>query len=147
MANDTWATPPHVFEPLHAEFGFALDVCALPETAKCHRFYSPEDDGLTQSWAPDICWCNPPYSKPEPWVRRAYAESEKGATVVMLLPVDPSTRWWAVFWDHKNHRMRREADEVRYLSRRIRFVGGANSSTRPCAVVVLRPPFKVEKVA
>ena len=88
MAGDTWETPLEVFEPLHAEFGFSLDVCALPQTAKCHRYYSPENDGLTQPWAPDVCWCNPPFSNPLPWVQHAHSEAEKGATVVMLLPAD-----------------------------------------------------------
>ena len=32
-----WATPPEVFDPLHAEFGFTLDPCATPATAKCSR--------------------------------------------------------------------------------------------------------------
>jgi hypothetical protein len=34
-----WATPPEIFEPLHAEFGFTLDACATADNAKLPRFY------------------------------------------------------------------------------------------------------------
>ncbi len=32
--SQTWATPQDFFDRLNAEFGFTLDVCALPESAK-----------------------------------------------------------------------------------------------------------------
>jgi len=46
--TDLWSTPQATFDKLHEEFGFALDVCAIPENAKCPRFFSPEQDGLKQ---------------------------------------------------------------------------------------------------
>lgn len=48
--TDLWSTPQDLFDELDAEFGFTLDVCALPENAKCERFYTPEQDGLLQNW-------------------------------------------------------------------------------------------------
>ena len=45
-----WETPQDLFDKLNAEFHFDLDVCALPENAKCERYYTPEDDGLLQPW-------------------------------------------------------------------------------------------------
>lgn len=47
---DEWETPPDFFEKLNAEFRFTLDPCALPETAKCPTYFTPDDDGLSRPW-------------------------------------------------------------------------------------------------
>lgn len=57
-----WATPQDFFNRLDEEFHFELDVCALPENAKCEKYYTPADNGLSQPWE-GICWCNPPYGR------------------------------------------------------------------------------------
>ena len=44
--TDLWGTPQDLFDELDAEFHFDLDVCALPDNAKCKRYYTPEMDGL-----------------------------------------------------------------------------------------------------
>ena len=43
-------TPDHLFRRLSQIFNFTVDVCALPENAKCERFYTPDDDGLSMPW-------------------------------------------------------------------------------------------------
>ena len=50
-----WSTPPEFFEALDREFAFTLDVCATAENAKCVRFYTREQDGLSLPWR-DACW-------------------------------------------------------------------------------------------
>src|SRR5215472_16441556 len=68
------------FLPLNAEFGFTLDVAADGKNARCAKYYTREDDGLAQPWAPQIVWCNPPFFNPDDrrddplrrWVRKAY---------------------------------------------------------------------------
>ena len=40
--NDLWETPQTFFDELNQEFGFTLDACAVPDNAKCERFYTPE---------------------------------------------------------------------------------------------------------
>ena len=137
--SDEWGTPAYIFDPLNKEFGFNLDVCATATNTKVPLFYSLELDSVQRPWAPMTCWCNPPYSNPMPLIKKAYSEAEKGATVVMLLRSDPSTRWWAIFWDHEKHRPRRPNDEVRYIFKRVKFVGAKGSYDFPSAVVVLRP--------
>lgn len=37
----TRETPQDIFDKLNKEFNFTLDVCALPETAKCKDYYTP----------------------------------------------------------------------------------------------------------
>jgi len=48
--TDLWATPQDLFDRLNAKYQFTLDVCAIPENAKCERFFTPEIDGLSQEW-------------------------------------------------------------------------------------------------
>lgn len=93
-ATDLWATPQDFFNELHAEFHFDLDVCALPENAKCATYYTPEQDGLKQPWTGTV-WCNPPYGRQiGKWVERGAQAAQNGATVVMLLPARTDTRWF-----------------------------------------------------
>ena len=114
--TDLWETPQDLFDKLDREFHFDLDVCALPENAKCERYYTPEQDGLPQPWN-GVCWCNPPYGRQiGKWVRKALFSSFAGATVVMLLPARTDTKW---FHDYILHR-----SEVRFLPGRIRFYAG-----------------------
>lgn len=48
--SEEWATPRKLFDELNAEFGFTLDPCATPENAKCERYFTKEQDGLSQPW-------------------------------------------------------------------------------------------------
>lgn len=61
--NEVWATPQGFFDKLNEEFRFTLDPCALPENAKCKRFYTPEQDGLAQSWGGRMCFATRPTAK------------------------------------------------------------------------------------
>ena len=49
-ATDMWETPQDFFDELNKEFRFACDVCAIEENAKCAKYYTPEQDGLKQTW-------------------------------------------------------------------------------------------------
>lgn len=126
-----WETPQWLFDMLDAEFGFTLDVCATAENAKVPQFYSPEMDGLSKPWT-GVCWCNPPYGRAVwRWVKKAYEESRKGATVVMLLPARTDTRWFHE-WVYEH------AAEIRFLRGRLRFGGAKNSAPFPSMIVVFR---------
>lgn len=73
--EDTWETPEDLFDALNKQFGFELDVCALPATAKCKRYFTPQDDGLSQEWT-GVCWMNPPYGDViGKWVEKASSNS------------------------------------------------------------------------
>lgn len=58
MPSVEWETPQDFFDTLNAEFVFDTDVCASAGNTKCEKFYSIEDDGLSQSWH-EKCWMNP----------------------------------------------------------------------------------------
>lgn len=129
-ASDEWATPQDFFDRLNDEFSFTVDVCALPHSAKCANYYTPEIDGLAQEWR-GTCWMNPPYGRViGQWMRKAYEASLSGATVVCLVPARTDTAWWHDF------AMR---GEIRYVRGRLKFGAAKNSAPFPCAVVVFRP--------
>lgn len=128
--TDLWETPQAFFDALNSEFGFTLDVCAIPENAKCERFFTQTEDGLSQTWE-GICWMNPPYGREiKKWVRKAFESSQTGATVVCLLPARTDTNWW--------HTWVVQADEVRFVRGRLKFGTSKNSAPFPSAVVIFR---------
>lgn len=89
-------TPKYIFDKISSIFNFSLDVCALPENAKCENYYTPKDDGLSKPWRGGV-WCNPPYGREiSSWVKKAYEESQKeyNSFVLMLLPARTDTKWW-----------------------------------------------------
>lgn len=125
-----WETPPELFDPLDEEFHFTLDVCATAQNTKCKRFFTPEEEGLKQDWE-GVCWMNPPYGREvKVWMKKAYEESLKGATVVCLVPSRTDTFWW--------HEYAMKADEIRYVRGRVRFIGAESSAPFPSALVIFR---------
>ena len=137
-----WGTPLWLFRELDAEFGFTVDVCATPELAKCPRYFTPEMDGLAQSWAGETCWMNPPYGHAElfAWLDRARAAAEReGATTVCLVPCKTEQAWWhALVWD-KHAGRPRHGVEVRFIEGRLKFQGAKSGATFPCCLVIYRP--------
>jgi phage N-6-adenine-methyltransferase len=131
-ATDRWETPWLLFRQLDAQFHFEVDVCALPENAKCRRFYSPDDDGLAQPWQ-GVCWMNPPYGRNiGRWVEKAYESAAAGdAVVVCLVPARTDTSWW--------HRHVMAASEVWLVAGRVRFGNAKAGAPFPSAIVVFRP--------
>lgn len=129
--TDLWATPEDLFQELDREFGFTLDVCALPSNAKCPSYFTPEQDGLVQTWS-GVCWMNPPYGRHiGKWLQRAFENSQQGAVVVCLIPARTDTKWW--------HDFVTKASEVRFVKGRLHFGGSVTPAPFPSAIVVFRP--------
>lgn len=143
-----WETPPEVFDPLHREFSFTLDVCAEPSTAKLPRFFQEPGpwiaqgggwDGLSRSWAGERCWMNPPYgAEIYAWTRKARLEVAEGGAllVVGLLPASTDLAWWHE--DVLGHAL-----IVRWYRGRIRFLTGGPyraSGFFPSVAVAWCPP-------
>lgn len=79
--SDNWKTP----KWLMRHFGRHYDPCP--------SIIEPGIDGLIDGWY-SPAYCNPPYSQPGKWVDKALEQQKKGVDIVMLLRVDPSTRWY-----------------------------------------------------
>lgn len=128
--TDDWPTPPELFDVLNAEFCFTLDPCSSRENAKCANYFTTEQDGLAQSWAGNVVFMNPPYGREiVKWMAKAYTESQRGCTVVCLVPARTDTHWW------HDYAMQ---GEIRFIKGRLKFGGHKNSAPFPSAIVVFR---------
>ena len=142
-AVDDRGTNPEFFAQMVARFGpFTVDVAAAAHNAKCERYYTIDDDGLSKSWAGERVWCNPPYSDIGAWVRKAWVEFMAAANhaelIVMLLPANRTEQRW---WQEEVEPYR---DDVRYPALRVEFLPGRMRFIRPGATSIgpnERPPF------
>lgn len=125
--SELWETPKWLFDELNEEFNFTVDVCALPENAKCKNFYTPEQDGLKMPWS-GVCWCNPPYGKEiAKWVEKAYRSN---CTVVVLIPARTDTKWF--------HDWVYQKAEIRFVKGRLKFGDAKNPAPFPSMILVYR---------
>ena len=128
--SEEWATPQDTFNNLHQEFGFTVDVCASRENAKCQRYYTKEKNGLAQDWSNEVVFMNPPYGRAIIyWMKKAYEESTKGATVVCLVPCRTDTRWF--------HDWVYGKAELRFVRGRLKF-NGKGSAPFPSLIAIYR---------
>lgn len=132
----TWETPQDFFDELNKEFDFTLDPCATPETAKCKKYYTKEDDGLSKDWTGERVFCNPPYgSAIKDWVKKCGEENTE--ITVMLIPARTDTKYFHEYIYNKPN------VEIRFIKGRLKFVGkqkGSGSAPFPSMVVVFTPP-------
>ena len=133
--NMCWCTPQDLFAALDAEFHFALDAAATDKSAKCDKYYSPLENGLTQSWdCGGAVFCNPPYgTELKKWVKKACEEAREGFPIVLLIPARTDT---AYFHDYIYGKA-----EIRFLRGRLRFtnddgIPAANAAPFPSMIVV-----------
>lgn len=127
-SKSDWRTPFALYDALDQEFAFTLDVAAGAENALCDSYWDVRCNGLTQPWT-KTCFMNPPYSKKDhlpidPWIDKAWRESQAGATIVGVLPFNPQTRWfrWYVMGLEQNQgEVFHAAAELRMLPHRVTF--------------------------
>lgn len=124
-------TPTEFMNILTSRLGidkFGIDLAASADNTVADDYYTEENDSLVQPWT-DYAWayCNPPYADIEPWVRKAWTESHKGANIAMLLPASVGSNWWRTYVDKKAY--------VLLLNGRLTFKG--HTSPYPKDLVVL----------
>ena len=127
--SNEWSTPLDFFNKLNKEFNFTLDPCCTKDSAKCKKFYTKDDDGLSKDCSNEIVFMNPPYGREiKHWIKKGYKESLKGATVVCLIPARTDTSYW--------HDYCMKGD-IRFIRGRLKF-NNANSAPFPSAVVIFK---------
>jgi len=142
-----WRTPPDLFKALNADYNFIMDAAASHENHLCD-YYATEKgvwdsgvivnkdlDGLTAPWA-KTTFCNPPYGRGvKAWFKKAYEESQKGNTCVLLIAARTDTIYW--------HEYAMKAYEVRLIKGRVKFLLPDGTETAPApfpsAVVIFKP--------
>lgn len=128
-----WATPQNFYDQLHKEFNFTLDPCATKENAKCKRYFTQSDDGLSKSWDSQTVFCNPPYGRVlKDWVKKA--SDARGGVVVLLVPARTDTRYF------HDYIYQKKGVEIRFLKGRLKFGDGTGSAPFPSMVVIFRKP-------
>lgn len=145
-----WTTPDNIFGPANDRWHFNLDVCASRElgNAKCqHAYFEGEQDGLDEDWGKvhfdcTRAWCNPPLGPGQiiQWATKAVEQTGPSASpvfTVLLLPNDPSTKWWRYLYES------RYCHEIILIPRRIKFIPPpgikASSNSITSAFYVIRP--------
>jgi hypothetical protein len=95
ITSDDCYTPRWIFDAMALRFD--LDVAAPPGGpwhVPCERYYTAEDDGLSQPWD-GLVWCNPPYSNFLPWAER-FANTPRAVIMGFALP---RCKWFKVAMD------------------------------------------------
>ena len=113
--SNEWETPLDLYNKLDKEFNFTLDPCATPSNAKCIKYYTKRDNGLSKDWSGERVFMNPPYGREiKHWIEKAYRESRKGAVVVCLIPARTDTSYWHDWIFPYAH-------DIKFLKGRIKF--------------------------
>ena len=129
-SSDGWETPQDLFDELNQRFRFSLDPCATKENAKCKKFYTKKEDGLSQDWEGRSVFMNPPYGREtSKWIKKAFDEHLLGAIVVCLIPARTDTKYWHEFIFPYAH-------SIKFIKGRLKFGGHKNSAPFPSAIVV-----------
>ena len=116
--TDRWTTPlwlMYIFKDYY-------DPCPL----------NPIEDGLNTNWK-DYTYVNPPYSEPLKWVLKAIEENKKGKTIVLLLKLDSSTRWYKELVNANAH--------ILLFNERLHY-SDSNPANFPSMLAILSAPAK-----
>ena len=130
--SNEWGTPVEFFNELNKEFQFTLDPCATKDNAKCKKYYTQSDDGLSKNWSGETVFCNPPYGREiGKWVKKC--SEVKNSTVVMLIPARTDTLYFHNYIYNKA--------EIRFIKGRLKFINdnkSPNSAPFPSMLVIFK---------
>ncbi len=119
-----WETPKEVYDPLNEEFHFTFDPCPL---------YCENPDTFYNDWHGRV-YCNPPYDNESirHFLEKGLLELTKRniEIIVYLLPVKTSKKWF--------HDLVWNKGEIRFLKKRVKFVGAKNPAPFDNMVVIYK---------
>lgn len=109
--NGVRGTPPEFYAWIDSLLPFTLDVCADESNYKHPRYFDERANGLSQSWAGEVFWCNPVYGRQiGEWLRKGRDECMFGrAFGAFLVPARVDTTWW------RTYVMQRDAEAGRLI--------------------------------
>ncbi len=132
-SSDEWYTPDAFVRSLG---DFDMDPCTNLKrgTQTARKFFTVEDDGLSQSWSGRV-WLNPPFSNIKPWVERMKSHNNG----IMLCFSRTDALWFC--------------DLVKFcgalflISRRLQFRRPGVRTNQRCPLGVVLFPFGEQNVA
>ena len=134
-SKQNYQTPPAFLGAVRQWLGvedFTIDLAADKGNAVVPNHYTKAQDALQQDWrSSGWAWLNPPFGHLEPWVRKAWEESQRGAALVMLVPAGVGANWWRD-WVHGKA-------QVLLLNGRLTFVGESTCYPKDCCLLVYGP--------
>lgn len=116
-------SPAMIQSMLQLEFNFVGMVDASEMTSKKQM-----QEALATDWY-DSTFVVVDYSNVETWLNKCIAESEKGKTVVALVPSRTSSHWF-------HDLILEQAKEVRFVKGRVTMTGKSTPGSTPDAIVV-----------
>ena len=134
LSKQDYSTPPEFVSAVKGLLiidNFSVDLAASMTNFVCPVFYDEQADALADKnpWTVDGWgWLNPPFAHIEPWVRKAYYESQNGAKIAMLVPASVGANWW-LKWVHMKA-------TVIFLIGRLTFVGHKDPYPKDCALLL-----------
>jgi hypothetical protein len=106
-------------------------------TVKATRYYTKDNDGLTQKWKARSVWLNPPYAKNNAlpneqrstvarWVEKLIKDHRSGGVgqAIMLLTAQTDAKWFALIWEYT----------VCFADHKVRFYLPHGDPSRPGAI-------------
>jgi len=153
--KDDWGTPRALFQKLHDEFNFCVDVCANKENALLDQWIGPGaeyEDALgvwqytcklphsAKRYYIHSYFMNPPYSNVAEFMERMATEMDNNPLVrgVALVAARTDTKW---FHDY----VLPKASEIRFIKGRVQFAGAPSSAPFPSMIVVYNTIIGGEK--
>jgi len=134
--RDNYETPPTLYQAATLKYRIwpRLDVCASALNTKCREFITENQDSLLFDWKVPF-FMNPPYSKIDKFIKKAFYESKKWKVDGLILTYSKTdTKWW--------HSYVENYAEVHFIRGRIKFfVDGyqtLNSAPYPSCWIVFR---------
>lgn len=137
VKSNEWYTPSKYIEAAREVMGGSIDLdpasCALAnETVKAARYFTKDDDGLSQAWYGNV-WLNPPYCKVGNksqialFVEKLITEYKAGnvSEAILLATVRTDAAWFRSLWQfpicftsHHIHFYKLSDDNVLYKDSR-----------------------------
>jgi len=134
--HDDYGTPPSLFTQGCQKYNIypTLDVCATKENTKCKNFITEQEDSLLFEWTQTF-FMNPPYSKIDKFMKKAYYQHLKhGVEGLILIFAKTDTKFWHSYVENKA--------EIHFIKGRIKFYKNGyptkNSAPYPSCFLIYR---------
>jgi len=134
--QDNYGTPPNLYALACQKYNIfpTIDICANDENTKCKKFITELENCLCTEWH-ETFFMNPPYSKVNAFMKRAYYQHLKnGIEGLILVFAKTDTQWWHSYVENKA--------EIHFIKGRIKFYRNGyetkNSAPYPSCFLIYR---------